>query len=121
MHTLCRVRRPRGLKGNLVPASSRCSLVVVPGQGVQLGHWPKDLDTCLGGEVPEEKGTVSVCPQGWDKGGQRDTQAEGPLSCQRRQAVCKRERREAGCSSGFMYNGRTTHWGSVGKTGAQRD
>lgn len=43
-------------------------MVVVPGQGVQLGHWPKDLDTCLGGEVPEEKGTVSVCPQGWDKG-----------------------------------------------------
>lgn len=68
VHTLCRVRRPRGLKGNLVPASSRCSLVVVPGQGVQLGHWPKDLDTCLDGKVPEEKGTVSVCPQGWDKG-----------------------------------------------------
>lgn len=43
-------------------------MVVVPGQGVQLGHWPKDLDTCLGGKVPEEKGTVSVCPQGWDKG-----------------------------------------------------
>lgn len=36
--------------------------------GAQLGHWPKDLGTCLGGKVPEEKETVSVHPQGWDKG-----------------------------------------------------
>lgn len=62
--TLCRVRCPRGLKGNLVLAPSQCSLVVVPGQGAQLGQQPKDLSACLGGKVPEEKGDSQCVPTG---------------------------------------------------------